>query len=317
MAQDEKESTSNQSRAWLAEQIAYHSDLYYNQAQSEISDAEFDTLWDELKALDPQHPQLQRAGAEVDPGTVKVDHLFPMRSLNKGTNDEDIAHFVKESSLESTRFISQPKLDGSALSLEYKEKAVWFEAQHEVVETEVKMLPKMHEKVENVPNKLGVEVDVHIRGEVVMRKSVFEAKYREISPNPRNLAAGALRQKKADGKADASDLVFLAYDAKFPPEPVRHPDSITPPNDAFDSQILEWLSTMAGVEPAPWVVHNSTTEDASIDSFAKKRKNGVQSERPMVLKSMDLCSKLMILRERFTWHDGSSPTLGIGMEIPA
>ena len=120
MAQDEKESTSNQSRvAWLAEQVAYHSDLYYNQAQSEISDAEFDALWDELKALDPQHPQLQRVGAEIDPGTVKVDHLFPMRSLNKGTNDEDIAHFVKESSLESTRFISQPKLDGSELSLEY------------------------------------------------------------------------------------------------------------------------------------------------------------------------------------------------------
>ena len=52
MAQDEKESTSNQSRVtWLSEQIAYHSDLYYNKAQSEISDAEFDALWDESKKL--------------------------------------------------------------------------------------------------------------------------------------------------------------------------------------------------------------------------------------------------------------------------
>jgi len=270
MAQDEKGFTSNQSRvAWLAEQIAYHSDLYYNQAQSEISDAEFDALWDELKALDPQHPQLQRVGAEIDPGTVKVDHLFPMRSLNKGTNDEDIAHFVKESSLESTRFISQPKLDGSALSLEYR-KGRLVRAATRGSGDRGEDVTKNARKVENVPNKLGVEVDVHIRGEVVMRKSVFEAKYREISPNPRNLAAGALRQKKADGKADASDLVFLAYDAKFPPEHVRHPDSIAPPSDAFDSQILEWLSTIAGVEPAPWVVHNSTTEDASIDSLCQE-----------------------------------------------
>ena len=49
-----------------------------------------------------------------------------------------------------------------------------------------------------------------------MRKSTFEERYAEVSPNPRNLAAGALRQKKAEGKANASDLVFLAYDAKFP-----------------------------------------------------------------------------------------------------
>ena len=55
MAREEEESVASQSReAWLAEQIAYHSDLYYNQAKTEISDADFDTLWDELKKLNPQ-----------------------------------------------------------------------------------------------------------------------------------------------------------------------------------------------------------------------------------------------------------------------
>jgi len=270
MAQDEEDFTPNQGRvAWLAEQIAYHSDLYYNQAKNEISDAEFDVLWDELKQLDPQHPQLQRVGAEVDPGTVKVDHMFPMRSLNKGTNDEDIAHFVKESSLESTRFISQPKLDGSALSLEYR-KGRLVRAATRGSGDRGEDVTKNARKVENVPHTLGSDVDVHIRGEVVMRKSVFEEKYRDISPNPRNLAAGALRQKKADGKADASDLVFLAYDAKFPSESARHPDSKAPPSDPFDSLILEWLSNIAGVEPAPWVVHNSDTETASIESLCKE-----------------------------------------------
>ena len=270
MAQEGGESASNQSRvAWLAEQIAYHSDLYYNQATTEISDAEFDALWDELKGLEPNHPQLQRVGAEVDPGTVKIDHMFPMRSLNKGTNDEDIAHFVKESSLESTRFISQPKLDGSALSLEYR-KGRLIRAATRGSGDRGEDVTKNARKVENVPHRLGAEVDVHIRGEVVMRKSVFEATYRDISPNPRNLAAGALRQKKSDGKANASDLVFLAYDAKFPPAEARHPDSVSPPNDAFDSLILEWLSKTAGVEPAPWTVHDSDYEDASIESLCKE-----------------------------------------------
>ena len=108
---DASDNGQNQRIDWLAEQIAYHSDLYYNQAITEISDSEFDALWDELKQLEPTHSQLQRVGAEIDPGTVKVDHMFPMRSLNKGTTEEDIGHFIRGSSLEATRFISQPKLE--------------------------------------------------------------------------------------------------------------------------------------------------------------------------------------------------------------
>ena len=63
--------------AVLAEQIAHHSHLYYNEATPEISDAEFDALWDELKSLDSEHPQLRRVGAPIPPGSVKVDHRFP------------------------------------------------------------------------------------------------------------------------------------------------------------------------------------------------------------------------------------------------
>jgi len=94
-----------------------------------------------------------------------------------------------------------------------------------------------------------------------MRKSTFEERYAEVSPNPRNLAAGALRQKKAEGKANASDLVFLAYDAKFPEESTRHPDSTLPPVVANDSEILSWLSETAGVTPAPWIITESNDAD--------------------------------------------------------
>ena len=258
---DSSDNGQNRRIDWLAEQIAYHSDLYYNQAITEIPDSEFDALWDELQQLDSSHPQLQRVGAEIDPGTVKVDHLFPMRSLNKGTTDEDIGHFVRESSLEATRFISQPKLDGSALSLEYR-KGRLVRAATRGSGDRGEDVTKNARRVENVPHTLGIEVDVHIRGEVVMRKSTFEERYADVSPNPRNLAAGALRQKKAEGKANASDLVFLAYDAKFPPESLRHPDSTLPPDAENDSEILSWLSEIAGVRPAPWVITESNDADS-------------------------------------------------------
>ena len=259
---------------WLAQQIAYHSDLYYNQAITEIPDSEFDALWDELKQLESNHPQLQRVGAEIDPGTVKVDHMFPMRSLNKGTTDEDIGHFVRQSSLEATRFLSQPKLDGSALSLEYR-KGRLVRAATRGSGDRGEDVTKNARRVENVPHTLGIEVDVHIRGEVVMRKSTFEQRYAEMSPNPRNLAAGALRQKKAEGKANASDLVFLAYDAKFPAESLRHPDSTPPPAAENDSEILSWLSEIAGVRPAPWVITESSDADSLSIGLCKETEKWV------------------------------------------
>ena len=101
-------------------------------------------------------------------------------------------------------------------------------------------------------------VDAHVRGEVVMPLAVFEAKYRDVSPNPRNLAAGALRQKHDVGKADASDLVFHAYDVRFLPPAEQHPDSETPPEDDDDDALLVWLKD-AGIRPADWTVHEAAT----------------------------------------------------------
>jgi NAD-dependent DNA ligase len=105
--------------AALAQSLAYHSDLYYNHAAPEISDTEFDALLDQLKALDPDNPQLSKVGHDPDPGSVKVEHMFPMRSLDKATEDEELTHFVHTTTMGAMRFVSQPKLDGSALSLEY------------------------------------------------------------------------------------------------------------------------------------------------------------------------------------------------------
>jgi len=259
MAQTGPSPTDEPARiAWLAEQIGHHSHLYYNVAEPEISDAAFDRLWDELNSLSPEHPQLNRVGADIDPGSVKVEHMFPMRSLDKATGDEEIHHFVHETALGATRFLSQPKLDGSALSLEYRKGRLVRAATRGSGERG-EDVTRNARKVGNVPERLNVDVDVHVRGEVVMERDVFQSKYSEISPNPRNLAAGALRQKRAEGKAKPSDLVFQAYDAKFPASIDSHPDAIEPPTIEFDSEILDWLSEVAGICPAPWKIHQAQT----------------------------------------------------------
>lgn len=242
--------------SWLAAQIAHHSHLYYTMAEPTLSDAQFDLLWDELKQLNPLHPQLSKVGSDVDPGSVKVEHMFPMQSLDKATTDEEILHFVNETALGATRFLSQPKLDGSALSLEYR-KGRLIRGSTRGSGTRGEDVTRNARRVANVPERLGVAVDVHVRGEVVMRKDVFQETYADVSPNPRNLAAGALRQKHSDGKAKAEDLVFQAYDAKFPDGENRHPNASPPPTEACDSDLLLWLRDIAGIEPAPWTVHNT------------------------------------------------------------
>ena len=92
----------------LSAAVRYHRDLYYNHSAPEISDADFDKLWDELKLLDPNNSVLHEVGPEPLPGTEKVEHMFPMRSLDKGTTDEDIIHFVTQSTFGGKRYLAQP-----------------------------------------------------------------------------------------------------------------------------------------------------------------------------------------------------------------
>ena len=244
----------------LADAVRYHRELYYNHSAPEITDAEFDALWDELKTLDPHHEILHQVGPEPLPGTAKVEHMFPMRSLDKGTSGEDIIHFVSQSTSGGTRYLAQPKLDGSALSLEYVAGNLHRAATRGSGERgeDVTLNAKL---VANIPLRLNIPVDCHVRGEVVMPLEVFEEKYRDVSPNPRNLCSGALRQKYGDGKADASDLVFCAYDVKF----VNNS-----PQLRYDSELLDMLKNTIGIEPAPWKVFDSESISKEMISYTEE-----------------------------------------------
>jgi len=244
----------------LAEAVRYHRELYYNQSSPEVTDAEFDALWDELKTLDPENAVLHQVGPEPLPGTVKVEHRFPMRSLDKGTTDEDIIHFITQSTFGAKQYLAQPKLDGSALSLEYVAGNLHRAATRGSGERgeDVTLNAK---QVANIPTRLNLPVDCHVRGEVVMPLKTFEEKYRDVSPNPRNLCSGALRQKHGDGKADASDLVFCAYDVKFVNDS---------PDVMYDSQLLELLKDKIGIEPAPWHVFDAENPQKDMIEYTKQ-----------------------------------------------
>ena len=234
---------------WLAEQLEIHSDLYYNKANPTISDSEFDALRDELKKLSPDHPQLSRVGSDPPPGSEKVNHLFRMMSLDKANSEEEVAHFVSETTAKGRRFVCQPKLDGSALSLEYR--------MGRLVRAATRGNGKRGEDVTanvrrmmNIPVMLDWEGDCHVRGEVVMPLQIFKEKYSQVAPNPRNLAAGALRQKHVDaGKGRPEDLAFLAYGVEFPSKKDRHPHSPEPPHFKLDSEIISWIEKM-GIDVA-------------------------------------------------------------------
>ncbi|MBK70480.1 MAG: hypothetical protein CMB53_03695 [Euryarchaeota archaeon] len=250
----------------LAELIAFHSNLYYNEASPQISDAEFDEIWDQLKSLDPEHPQLMRVGSDPPPGSVKVDHEFPMRSLDKANKEEEVRHFVSQTTANGRRFVCQPKLDGSALSLEYRRGRLVRAATRgngvrgEDVTANARRIP-------NIPEAIGWEGDCHVRGEVVMPLEIFNRKYSEIAPNPRNLAAGSLRQKHIDaGKGRAEDLEFLAYGVEFPSESTRHPDSPEPPPFAFDSDVISWLESI-GIKAAGNEVVSGGNDQETADTI--------------------------------------------------
>ena len=260
----------------LAELIAHHSHLYYNEAAPEIPDAEFDALWDELKALDSEHPQLRRVGAPVPPGSVKVVHRFPMQSLDKATGEDEVAHFVAETTAHGRRFVAQPKLDGSALNLEYRRGRLVRAATRGSGERGEDVTANAL-RIPNIPDRLLWEGDCHIRGEVVMHLDVFREKYADIAPNPRNLAAGSLRQKNIEaGKGDATDLTFHAYDVHFVPNEEKHPDSPEALQFDNDSESIAWLREVR-ITPAEEVIIEGTEDEDTTEALLAETERWTQA----------------------------------------
>jgi len=217
----------------LKDDIDRHNRLYYVVDSPEISDTEYDRLFDRLLEIERQLPSLvapdspsQRVGAEPSKKFEPAPHRVPMLSLQKVTTVEEFIEFdrrVKEGleKEEDIEYISEPKLDGLAVELVYENGLFTHGSTRGDGVTGEDITPNLR-TIKNIPLKLSEKTVsayplLEIRGEVIMRKSALEKLNQKlisqgIAPlaNPRNGAAGSLRQ--LNSKITASrPLIFYAY----------------------------------------------------------------------------------------------------------
>lgn len=218
----------------LKEVIWYHNDRYYNQDNPEISDYEYDMLMQELKALEIKHPEYisddsptQKVGGEAKrEAGVLVKHNVPMLSLQDVFSKEEVEEFIKDmkEQLDDPVFVVEYKIDGLSLALRYVNSKldVAITRGDGILEGEdVTVNAKV---IKDVKKTLKDPIEyLEVRGEVYMTNEAFdkvnemqEIKGKKLFANPRNCAAGTLRQldSKITKERDLSMFVFNIQDVR-------------------------------------------------------------------------------------------------------
>ncbi len=198
--------------------VAHHNYRYHVLDDPELSDAAYDALYDELKALEEEHPDLvtpdsptQRVGAPPAEGFRKVEHLSPMGSLEKVTTAEALEKWAEDvrkrlGTDEPVAYVLEPKVDGSAVSLVYENGLLVRGATRgdglrgEDVTANLRTLDAVPLRM-LLPGRERAPEVLEVRGEVFFPLPGF-ARFNEAqvaagkgpAPNPRNAAAGSLRQ---------------------------------------------------------------------------------------------------------------------------
>jgi DNA ligase (NAD+) len=204
--------------AELRQLIERHNFRYHVLDDPEVSDAEYDRLFDELKSLEEEHPELadedsptRRVGAPPAEGFQKVQHLSPMGSLEKVSTDEGLlkwhADVCKRLGTGEIAYVTEPKIDGLSINLVY-EKGAFVRGttrgdgyRGEDVTVNLKTIRAISRRMQ-LPDGESPPLILEVRGEIYMPLSGFRecnerlvAEGKKTWPNPRNAAAGSVRQK--------------------------------------------------------------------------------------------------------------------------
>ena len=216
--------------------ISHHADLYYNEDRPEISDSEYDALVKELKQLEAEYPDLarkdfltHRVGGQASDLFSKVKHAKPMLSLDNVFDTDELKAFFNRIRIASTAtastaedasgFMCELKIDGLAVSLIYEDGVFVKGATRgnghigEDVTANLLCIDSLPKKLKNAPHGR-----FEVRGEVLMKTDRFlninrikEQRGEALFANPRNAAAGTLRQKEQDIVKERGLDIFLYY----------------------------------------------------------------------------------------------------------
>ena len=222
----------------LRRELEHHLHRYHILDDPEISDADYDRLYDELVALEEANPELvtpdsptQRVGAPPSDRFTKVDHLAPMGSLEKVTTGEALGKWADDvrkrlGSDEPVAYVIEPKIDGSAVSLVYEEGRFVRGATRgdgfrgEEITVNLRTIRSIPLSLRLAPGEAAPPV-VEVRGEVYFPLSGFRdlnerlvSEGKKSAPNPRNAAAGTLRQLDSSITA-ARPLAIWVYGSGY------------------------------------------------------------------------------------------------------
>ena len=210
----------------LRAELEYHSKRYYEMDAPEIEDYEYDMLLRELVALEEKYPELitpdsptHRVGGKADGQFEPVEHKVPMESLQDAFSIEEVLAFDKrvKAVTSNVKYIVEPKIDGLSVSLEYENGLFVRGSTRGDGRTGEDVTANLR-TIKAIPLKIDTDLPLlEVRGEVYMPKEVFLAltKEQELNDekpfkNPRNAAAGSLRQKnpKITAKRKLDIFVF-------------------------------------------------------------------------------------------------------------
>lgn len=206
---------------------------YYVESRPLVSDREYDALYDQLLAIEKEHPELarpdsptRRVGSDLSQDLPEVAHTIPVLSLDKAYTAAELAEWIGKTGRNAGRdlsYICEEKIDGASIVLYYQDgllaRAVT--RGNGLVGNDVTGNVKT---IRTVPLRLSKPVTVAVRGEIFLPKSLFStinARMEEPYANPRNLASGTLRRVKSREVAEVPLSIFV-YEGFFDPPLATH-----------------------------------------------------------------------------------------------